>query len=266
MKKIGVIHYNFPGFSFADYLKYASSTGYGYVELQIGDVWDNNVDNPEKKAEEVRKEVESYGLKVSALASGNDFIVLDPEAVKAQVARMDIICGLTKLLGAKVIRTEGGGAKDSVPENRWVEAMAGCLTRCLDGAEKNDVKFAVDNHGYATNDGDLQVELFKKVGSKRVGANMDTMNYRWRGHSLEKIDHFYEIVAPYTFHTHMKDGTGSIGEYRGAALGEGEIHLAYAVQCLKKAGYDGVWCSEYEGSEGSDIGYRKCCEWLKANV
>ncbi len=31
--KIGVIHYNFPGYSFTDYLKYASETGYGYVEL-----------------------------------------------------------------------------------------------------------------------------------------------------------------------------------------------------------------------------------------
>ena len=31
-------------------------------------------------------------------------------------------------------------------------------------------------------------------------------------------------------------------------------------------GYDGVWCSEYEGREGSDVGYRKCCEWLKANL
>lgn len=266
MKKIGVIHYNFPGFSFADYLKYASSVGYGYVELQIGDVWTNEVADPEKKAEEVRKEVESYGLKVSALAAGNDFIVLDPEVVKTQVTRMNRICGLTRILGADVIRTEGGSPKDSVPQDKWVDAMAGCLVKCVDAAEKNNVKLAVDNHGYATNDGDLQVELFQKVGSKRVGANMDTMNYRWKGNSLEKIDHFYQIVAPYTFHTHMKDGKGSLGEYKGAALGEGEIHLKFAVECLKKAGYDGVWCSEYEGSEGSEIGYRKCCEWLKANV
>lgn len=266
MQKIGVIHYNFPGFSFADFLKYASTTGYKFVELSVGDVWSNDVTNPEAKAEEVRKEVESYGLSVSALSAGNDFIVLDPDIVKAQVERMNRICVLARLLGTKVIRTEGGSPKDAVPQEKWVEAMAGCLIKCLDVAEKNDVYFAVDNHGYATNDGDLQVELFEKVGSKRVGANMDTMNYRWRGHSLEKIDHFYEIIAPYTFHTHMKDGKGSLGEYRGAALGEGEIHLDYAVKCLKQAGYDGVWCAEYEGNEGPVIGYRKCFEWLKANI
>jgi hypothetical protein len=52
----------------------------------------------------------------------------------------------------------------------------------------------------------------------------------------------------------MKDGTASLREYRGAALGEGEIDLAYAIKCLRDAGYDDVWCTEYEGREGSDIG------------
>ena len=264
--KIGVIHYNFPGYSFTDFLKYASETGYGYVELSVADVWDQDVDDPECKAEEVRKEVEAFGLKVSALSAGNDFIVLDEEVVKAQVERMGVICRLANILEARAIRTEGGSPKDSIPKERWGEAMAGCLTRCVDAAEKNDVYLAVDNHGHVTNDGDLQLELFQRVGSDRVGANMDTMNYRWAGHSLEKIAYFYEIIAPYTFHTHLKDGTGSLGEYRGEALGEGEIDLAYAAKCLKDAGYDGVWCSEYEGREGSDIGYRKCYEWMKSNL
>jgi len=268
--KIGVIHYNFPGYSFTDFLKYASQTGYGYVELSTGgDVWGRGADNPERKAESVRKEVESFGLKVSALSAENDFIVLEEEAVKAQVERMGRVCRLARILGADVIRTEGGSPKDSVPKERWVEAMAGCLTRCIGFAEKNDVRLAVDNHGHVTNDGDLQVELFQRVGSERVGANMDTMNYRWAGHSLDKIAHFYEIVAPYTFHTHMKDGTGSLREYRGAALGEGEIDLKHAIKCLKDAGYDGAYCAEYEGPEGADTGfrgYKKCFEWLKANL
>lgn len=255
MQKLGVIHYNFPGFSLTDFLKYASETGYGYVELARGDVLGAGIDNPEKKAEEVRKEVESFGLKVGNLSAGNDFVQLEEEAIKGQVELMTQICHLANILGTKLIRTEGGGAKDSVPKERWAEAIAGCLTRCVDSAEKYDVKYAVDNHGYVTNDGDLQVEIYEHVKSDRVGSNMDTMNYRWAGNSLEKIDHFYEIIAPYTLHTHMKDGTGSLKDYRGEALGEGEINLKYAVKCLKDAGYDGVYCSEYEGREGSEIGY-----------
>ena len=265
--KIGVIHYNFPGLSFTDFLKYASETGYGYLEyLNTGTILNPDEGTPEKKAEAVRKEVESFGLKISALSAGNDFVVLEEEVIKAQVKRMEKVCKLANILGTNVIRTEGGSPKDSVPKEKWVDAMAGCLVRCVDAAEKYDVYLAVDNHGHVTNNGDLQLELFQKVDSDRVGANMDTMNYRWAGHTLQEIAHYYEIIAPYTFHTHLKDGTGSLGNYRGEALGEGEIDLAYAVKCLKAAGYDGVYCAEYEGREGSDIGYRKCCEWMKANL
>jgi sugar phosphate isomerase/epimerase len=169
-------------------------------------------------------------------------------------------------LGAPVIRTEGGSPKDSVPESRWIEAMAGCLSRCVEFAEKEDIYLAVDNHGVVTNDGDLQVELFERVGSKYVGANLDTMNYRWFGHDLETVGKFYEIIAPYTLHIHLKDGNGARADYRGEALGEGEIDLAKAIHCLKGAGYDGVWCCEYEGRENDGTGQKRSYEYMAANL
>ena len=46
------------------------------------------------------------------------------------------------------------------------------------------------------------------------------------------------------------------------ALGEGEIPVRQAMKILEKAGYNGVWCIEYEGKEGAE-GYRKSLEWLK---
>jgi sugar phosphate isomerase/epimerase len=144
--------------------------------------------------------------------------------------------------------------------------MAGCLKRCLEFAEEMDIYFAVDNHGLCTNDGDRQLALIQAVGSKRVGVNLDTMNYRWFGHDIPTINRFYEILAPYTFHTHLKDGTGSRANYVGAALGEGEIDLHHAIKCLKQAGYQGVWCAECEAPEPSEVAYRRCLNWMKANI
>jgi len=266
MSKLGLVHYNFASSSLDDFLKFVSQTGYSYVELQAGDVWGRNIDNPEQNAESVREQVESYGLQVSAFAAGNDFVVLEEELIRAQVNRMRRITGLAKILGAPVIRTEGGSPKDSVPESRWLEAMAGCLSRCVEFAEKEEIYFAVDNHGVVTNDGNLQVELFERVGSKYVGANLDTMNYRWFGHDLETVGKFYEIIAPYTLHIHLKDGSGARGDYRGEALGEGEIDLTKAIHCLKEAGYDGVWCCEYEGRENDGTGQKKSYEYMVANL
>jgi len=268
MAKIGVIHYNFPGFSFEDFLKFAADTGYQYLELQIADVWDKDGDNPERNTERVRKQLESYGLKASALAASNDFIQLEEEAIRFQVERMKRVAGLARILGEDtVIRSEGGWLKDSVPQEKWLDAMYECFRRCVEFVEEMQIGIAIDNHGYVTNDADLLYALLKKLDHKLIGTNLDTMNYRWYGHSVETCNRIYEMMAPHVLHTHMKDGFGSRENYKGAALGEGEINLLHAVECLKKAGYNGVYCAEYEGPEPQGgVGYAKCFKWLKANL
>jgi sugar phosphate isomerase/epimerase len=265
--KLGVIHYNFPGFAFSEFLKFAAEAGYQYVELQLPDVWGRDVADPEQNAEKVRAEVESHGLKVSALAAHNDFVQLDREAVQVQVERMKRVCGLAQILGTNIIRTEGGQPKDSVPKERWLEAMFGCFSRCVPFLDEMQVGLAIDNHGYVTNEGDLLHALLKKVNHKLVGTNLDTMNYRWFGHDIATCNRFYEMMAPHALHTHLKDGSGSRESYKGAALGEGEINLQHALNCLWKAGYTGVYCAEYEGPEPQDgVGYRKCGEWMKKSL
>ena len=263
---LGLIHYNAPGATLAGFLDYAAETGFGCVELQIADVWPKEETDPERRAEAVRRELEPRGLRASALAAGNDFVVLEDEAVKAQVARLKRICGLAKLLGTQVLRTEGGSPKQSVPEARWAEAIADCLNRCREFIEPMGIRLAVDNHGVVTNKAELEVEVLSRVDSPNVGLNLDTMNYRWFGHDLTTVDRYYEMVAKQVFHTHLKDGRGSRADYVGAALGEGEIHLKHAVACLTQAGYQGDWCAEYEGREDSAQGYRKCLEWMRRNL
>ena len=64
---------------------------------------------------------------------------------------------------------------------------------------------------------------------------------------------------------HLKDGTGTRGDYQGAVIGDGEIDIPRAIQALKNAGYGGTWCIEYEGKEGS-AGYAQCLDRLKAQI
>ena len=125
--KLGIIHYNFAG-SMDDFLAYCSQIGYKYVEIQIGSIWGDDAEN---NAEDLRKKIDSYDLKVSAVAAGNDFVVLDPQQIKTQVDQVERIASLANTLGTSTLRMEGGAPKDSVPETRWVEAMETCLKRCL---------------------------------------------------------------------------------------------------------------------------------------
>ena len=262
----GMIHYNAPGATLEEFLDYVSDAGFKYVELAAADVWPKDESDPEQRAERVQRGLEKRVLRASALAVGNDFAVLEDDAVHAQVARMKRFCGLALLVGTNVLRTEGGAPKESVPEDRWVEAIAGCLVRCREFIEPMGVRLAVDNHGFITNDADLQLEVLRRVNSRNVGVNLDTMNYRWFGKDLKTLDRYYAMVAPHVFHTHLKDGRGARAEYVGTALGEGEINLAHAVACLKKAGYKGVWCAEYEGREDKAEGYHKCLAWMRQNI
>ena len=116
--KFGIIHYNAPGATLEEFLRYAVDSGFDCTELQVHDVWPDGEANPERRAEEARKLTERLGIAVSALSAGNDFVVLEEEAVRAQVARMKRVCELAEILGTKVIRTEGGQPKESVPEER----------------------------------------------------------------------------------------------------------------------------------------------------
>jgi sugar phosphate isomerase/epimerase len=268
MSTIGVIHYNWPGYDLEGFAQRASEIGYQSCELHIGDIWDEANDDGGRRAEEVRATFDGYGMRISAVAAGNDFIQAERDDFEAQIARYRRVCEIIPKAGTDIVRSDGGWNRgDKVPQDQWDGMMLEGFQRSAEFLEELGVRIALDNHGVSTNDGDWQVHLIERVGSDRLGVNLDTMNYRWFGHELDKIDHFYEIVAPHTFHTHMKDGTGSRSEYKGAALGEGEIHLQHAVDCLRKAGYDGAWTAEYEGPEAEGgVGYEKCFGWLEANV
>ena len=217
MSTIGVIHYNWPGYDLEGFARRASEIGYKSCELQIGDIWDEANDDGGRRAEAVRDMLAGYGIAVSAVAAGNDFIQAQRSNFDAQIARYRRVCEIIPHTGTDIIRSDGGWNRGGlVTEDLWDGLMLEAFQRCAEFLETLNVRIALDNHGVSTNDGDWQLSLIERVGSTRLGVNLDTMNYRWFGHDLAKIDHFYEIIAPHTFHTHMKDAF-DIAAHRGTA-------------------------------------------------
>jgi sugar phosphate isomerase/epimerase len=270
LKKLGVIHYNTPGADLPAFLKWAADAGFEYLELMPPDV---EIDNPVgttsiELAKQTRDLVKSYGLRVSAFSARNDFVVLEPAQVEYQVARMRRVAEVVKVLDDEaVLRSEGGWEKPEVPQEKWGEAMYACFSRCLDFADELNVDIAIDNHGTITNDADLLIGLLKRLDHPRVGANLDTMNFRWYGHDAAACNAIYEKIAPFVKHVHLKDGVGVRKEYKGRALGEGDVDLEWALRCLRAVGYSGAYDAEYEGPEtDGGVGYAKCLAWMKAHV
>lgn len=210
----------------------------------------------------------SRGLRASAISAGNTFLLPDEKARRAQIDRLKRVCELAHIAGTSLLRIDGGSVRPGMADDRQLhmDLIVSGLSQLSEFIEGEGFLLALDNHGLVTNDADFQIAIFTQVGSKNLGANVDTMNYRWAGHDLATVRSFYEKIAPYAFHTHFKDGTGYRNTYVGTALGEGEIPLAYAVECLKGAGYEGPWVVEYEGRTDAREGYRTSLEWLKAHV
>ena len=267
--RYGLIYYNFPGHSLEQFAAYAGAAGFGHAEIAVGEIWREAEEGsvPEARAPEVAALLARHGMVLSALAAGNDFLQPDEPGLQRQVARLERVCGLARLAGTDTIRIDGGWEKESVPRERWFDRIVAGLRAMVPFLEREGFTLALDNHGMVTNDADFQRRIFEAVGSEAVGANVDTMNYRWAGHDLETVARFYHVIAPYARHVHFKDGRGSRGGYRGTVLGHGEIPLQVALDELSAAGYRGVWTVEYEGPRAdAEDGYRQGLAWLKAHI
>lgn len=275
-QQIGAIHYNFPNFSFEQFAEFIGKQGGNRVEVAMRDVWneaeqgaldESTFAAASAQAEKLRDVLAANGVQASALSAINDFVQTDPAIVKSQVARMELVARLAKIFGPHtVLRSEGGQPKD-IPQEKWLDGMYECFMGCTDFCDELEIDLAIDNHGVVSNDAELLLNLLRKVNHPRIGTNLDTMNYRWYGYSVHECKEIYKNMAPFAKHTHIKDGFNSRENYKGAALGEGEIDLIYALQCLREVGYKGAYLAEYEGKELEDgVGYAKCIAWLKQNV
>jgi len=109
--KFGVIHYNTPGETLAEFLDWAAATGFQYVELTCEDLGAEGSQNPHAEAEKVRGMLEQRDLKASAVAAHNDFVVLEADEVAQQMKRLKLVCELAQIAGTDVLRTEGGAPK-----------------------------------------------------------------------------------------------------------------------------------------------------------
>ncbi len=123
-KKIGVIHYNWPGCDLEAFARRASEIGYTHCEIRAGDIWLDDAVDGAQRAEEVRALLERYGMAISAVEIGNDFLQADPLNRQMQIERYRQRCSVIPLTGTDIVRSDGGwNRNDQVPEDQWDAMM-----------------------------------------------------------------------------------------------------------------------------------------------
>jgi sugar phosphate isomerase/epimerase len=154
---------------------------------------------------------------------------------------------LCRPLGVDVVGTvshlHGGRWLKEPPLDEQLERLAAGLKRLAPVAEAAGVYLAIENH--ADYRGYELASVLQRVGSKHVGARLDTGNAYC---AIEEPVAAAEALAPYTFATHIKDEIveaepgnrgltpGGLLTLRGCVLGEGHVDLPAIVDLLAQKG------------------------------
>lgn len=150
-------------------------------------------------------------------------------------------------LGVDVVGTashlHGGRWLKEPPLEEQLDRLAAALRRLAPVAEAGDVYLAIENH--ADYRGYELASVLERVGSKHVGARLDTGNPYC---AIEEPVAAAEALAPFTFSTHIKDeiveaepgnrgvAPGGLLALRVCVLGEGHVDLPKIVDLLAQRG------------------------------
>jgi len=206
------------------------------------------------------------GVRGSAFLLATDFNQRD---VDAEVAWVVGAVRAAHGLGMAAIRVDSAmTGQRELPMEERVTRYASGIRRVLEQTEDTPVELGVENHGFQGNDPQWLDSLFEKVGSPRFGMTLDTGNFYWAGHPLDRVYEILEHLAPRTKHTHCKnikyppelrnqqrEMGWKYGEYV-APLDEGDIDHRRVAQILRKAGYQGDLCIEDES-----MGHYSAAQW-----
>ena len=123
----------------------------------------------------------------------------------------------------------------------------------MDYAESRGAVLAVESHGRFGTDLGALVSILNEIKSSALGITLDTSNFAVNGvEPLDAIAAFGKRI----YHTHLKDSKLGSESY-ATAVGEGSLDFESILKALRKTGFEGAYCIEYEGEESGSVGLRK---------
>ncbi|HLW33062.1 MAG TPA: sugar phosphate isomerase/epimerase family protein, partial [Aequorivita sp.] len=192
------------------------------------------------------KIVRSYGLSITSVAGYNDF-TMDSE-INKQVERLEWYCKLAADLQVGIVRVMSGEPRPDLTKEEMIRNIIHGFKNAVKMAKKYNVILALENHGYLVNDAPALVKIVEAVADDHLCLTLDTGNFCWAGHSLEKTHCYFKQVAPYVVNVHLKDLVfTNPTRVQFVPLGQGDLDLKLLIKELTAVGYNGALLCEYEG-------------------
>ena len=170
-----------------------------------------------------------------------------------------------------------------MPVERRQDIFVRCVNHILMNTAGIPVDLGIENHGVQGNNPDFLLGLINRVGSTRLGVNLDIGNFYWAGYPLSELYVILQKLAPYTKHTHVKninypadlrnkrrEAGYEYGKYV-CPIPQGDIDIKRVVGYLRAAGYKRDLCIEDESlgrfdQETRRAHVRDAVEYLKRAI
>jgi sugar phosphate isomerase/epimerase len=231
--------YGMPDLPIRDALTGLAGLGYEAVEICIADRWPTA---PGKLSDAERARLQAMlqvlTLDLPALMLFLNLLAPAGEKLDEQERRFRDACALARDLApaAPPVIASVLGACDL----KWEEALPLVVDRAArfgEIAASEGCRLALEPHVGAVLDRPSRViELMERVHSPSLGINFDISHFAVAGY--ERADTI-RALAPYAFHTHVKDGRMVDGKAHFMLPGEGDFDYAAYFREMADAGWTG---------------------------
>lgn len=277
--KIGVSSYSFAQLinkgemTQADCVEKAKELGFDSIEFI--DLQPEEGYTKKEYAKLIRERAEKAGIEITAYTVGARLITESDEETEKEIRKCMENVDIAFELGAKLMRHDAYFAQNkyrsfdlSLPE------LAVNIRKVADYAAGKGIRTMTENHGFICQDSERIERLFNAVNHPNFGVLCDIGNFLCVD---EEPAIAVSRVAPYAFHVHIKDFyvhgfdypedgcivTRACNKIKGAPAGYGDVPVKQCVSILKKAGYNGNFSLEYEGTEECIPSLKKALDFLK---
>lgn len=207
--------------SFDEAVRFARQNGLAGLELRS--VEDTAIDMlPAETLRTWRRRLDAEGLTVCGLAGSFYKCAPEPDAVEAELAKLERLCAAADILGCAFIRGFAFFAPEEGPLP--AETLAPYFERPVRLLEQRGKTLLLEaDPSVNTSNHAALARLVEAIGSPRVRAIFDPGNCLYDPLGETPYPDGYEAIRPFFAHVHIKDAVRAVPESYCVKVGTGQV-------------------------------------------
>ena len=225
-----------------------NTSKYGYVALELRGVA-GEMDLPKvpefigTRLADTKKDLAALGIFVSDLGASARMHEKDPAVRQQQMDEGRRFIDLAQAMGVKYVRMFGDKMPEGEPKDEVMKRVVDGFRTMAEYAKPAGVTVLIESHGDFTRSADLE-DILTRVASPQFALLWDA-HHSFVAAREQPADTFAKI-GTWIRHTHLKDSKPEGADLRYVLLGAGEVPVKAQVRVLAAAGYQGLYCFEWE--------------------